>query len=252
MNEGFIEQNARPSEGLEHQAVPQWDAGGVPLSGWTLVTRWTARSEPSTTGRALYLRVKRLLDVIGASFLLLVCSPMLLAVALAVKLGDSGPILYRQLRVGKNGKTFWLPKFRSMVRGADSLLPGIAAGNHHGESVTFKMRRDPRITPVGRVIRRFSIDEFPQLWCVLTGEMSLVGPRPALPREVAHYTPSQRRRLAADAGLTCIWQVNGRGDVPFDQQVAMDVNYIEQQSLRLDLELLLRTIPAVLSGRGAY
>jgi lipopolysaccharide/colanic/teichoic acid biosynthesis glycosyltransferase len=139
-----------------------------------------------------------------------------------------------------------------MVPGADSMFREVACENHHGDSITFKMKRDPRITPLGRIIRRLSIDEFPQLWCVLTGEMSLVGPRPALPREVANYTQAQRHRLAVVPGLTCIWQVSGRGDLPFDQQVSMDLDYIKKQSLILDCRLLVQTIPAVITGRGAY
>ncbi len=249
MNESLIGRSSTTSEGVLHSIVSEWEhTTTVPSVGFISRTE----SPDKATHATVYLKVKRLLDIIGAAFLLLACSPFLIAVVIAIKLSDGGPVLYRQLRVGKNGRMFWLPKFRSMVQGADSLFHRIAADNHHGKSITFKMRQDPRITPVGRIIRRFSIDEFPQLWCVLKGEMSMVGPRPALPREVAHYTPSQRRRLEAAPGLTCIWQVSGRGDVPFDRQVAMDVEYIERQSFRLDMGLLLRTIPAVLSGRGAY
>ena len=124
--------------------------------------------------------------------------------------------------------------------------------NDHDESITFKMKRDPRVTWIGRIIRKLSLDELPQLWCVLKGEMSLVGPRPPVPSEVAQYTLADRRRLEAVPGLTCIWQVSGRGDIPFDQQVQLDVQYIESQSLWLDIKLLFRTVPAVLFGRGAY
>ena len=124
--------------------------------------------------------------------------------------------------------------------------------NHHGDSLTFKMKRDPRVTAVGRVIRRFSLDELPQLVCVILGDMSLVGPRPALPAEVEHYSVADRRRLDVLPGLTCIWQVSGRADVPFVGQVKLDVEYIESQSLPLDLRLLLTTIPALVGGKGAY
>jgi lipopolysaccharide/colanic/teichoic acid biosynthesis glycosyltransferase len=196
--------------------------------------------------------LKRQLDMVAAALLILLFSPILVIVAVAIKLTDGGPVFYRQLRVGKNGQTFWLPKFRSMVQNADKMLDQIVAGNDHGNSITFKMKRDPRITPVGRVIRRFSIDEFPQLWCVLRGDMSLVGPRPALPREVANYNERQLRRLLVAPGLTCIWQVSGRAEVAFDRQVEMDLEYIEGQSFALDVKLLFRTVPAVLSGRGAY
>ena len=124
--------------------------------------------------------------------------------------------------------------------------------NEHGQSVTFKMKKDPRITWIGRIIRRTSIDELPQLWCVLKGDMSLVGPRPPVPREVALYTLQDRRRLDVIPGLTCIWQVEGRGDIPFDEQVQMDMAYIESQSFWFDIKLLLKTVPAVLTGKGAY
>jgi lipopolysaccharide/colanic/teichoic acid biosynthesis glycosyltransferase len=139
-----------------------------------------------------------------------------------------------------------------MVPNAESIIVSIAEHNHHSDSITFKMKRDPRVTWVGRIIRRLSIDELPQLWCVLTGEMSLVGPRPALPREVSKYRLAQRRRLDVKPGLTCIWQVRGRADLPFSRQFELDVHYIENQSLLLDLKLLIMTVPAVLSGRGAY
>jgi lipopolysaccharide/colanic/teichoic acid biosynthesis glycosyltransferase len=147
---------------------------------------------------------------------------------------------------------FAFPKFRSMVVGADKMVDHLINQNHHGESITFKMKCDPRVSWVGRIIRRFSLDELPQLWCVLRGQMSVVGPRPALPREVDYYTPSHRRRLGVRPGLTCIWQVSGRADVPFEGQVKMDVEYVDSHTLWLDLKLVASTVPAILTGRGAY
>jgi lipopolysaccharide/colanic/teichoic acid biosynthesis glycosyltransferase len=184
--------------------------------------------------------------------LILGTSPLLLFIAIAIKATDRGPILFWQSRVGAWGKVFAFPKFRSMVVGADRMVDTLIDHNHHGNSITFKIKRDPRVTWIGRFIRRFSLDEFPQLWCVLRGDMSLVGPRPALPREVNHYTPAHRRRLDVCPGLTCIWQVSGRADVPFERQVQMDVEYVESHNLWLDLRLILSTVPAVISGRGAY
>ena len=147
---------------------------------------------------------------------------------------------------------FDFPKFRSMIVGAERVVETLAEQNHHGDSITFKIKRDPRVTRVGRLIRRFSLDEFPQLWCVLTGEMSLVGPRPALPKEVDNYTQEHRRRLEVRPGLTCIWQVSGRADVPFERQVEMDVEYVERHNFWLDIRLVASTVPAVITGRGAY
>lgn len=203
-------------------------------------------------GRQLENRIKRMLDLIVAVCVLLPASPLLLLVALLVKLTDGGPVLFWQQRVGKWGETFAFPKFRSMVVNAEALQAQLDATNVHSEGVTFKNRHDPRVTWIGRIIRKTSIDELPQLWCVLKGEMSLVGPRPALVREVNRYSLDERRRLDATPGLTCIWQVSGRANVPFPEQLRMDVEYIEQQSLWQDLKLLLKTIPAVITGRGAY
>jgi lipopolysaccharide/colanic/teichoic acid biosynthesis glycosyltransferase len=196
---------------------------------------------------------KRALDVTVTALALLPLLPLLALVALSIKLHDRGPVLFWQQRVGLDGRAFAFPKFRSMRVDAETVLQRIAADNHHGaDAVTFKLRRDPRVTPIGRLIRRSSIDELPQLWCVLRGDMSLVGPRPPLVSEVARYTLADRARLTVKPGLTCIWQVNGRSDVPFARQVRMDIDYIHRQSVRTDLGLLLRTVPAVLFGRGAY
>ncbi len=200
----------------------------------------------------LYSAIKRSLDVLIALVVLLLASPLLVLVAVIIKATDGGPVLFWQTRIGKWGKPFAFPKFRSMVVNAEALVTQLAAANDHGTGVTFKMKRDPRVTWIGRIIRKTSIDELPQLWCVLKGEMSLVGPRPALPREVERYTFNDRRRLEATPGLTCTWQVSGRSDIAFPEQVQMDAAYIEQQSLREDLRLLIKTIPAVISGRGAY
>jgi lipopolysaccharide/colanic/teichoic acid biosynthesis glycosyltransferase len=197
--------------------------------------------------------LKRLIDIFAAAFFLVALSPLFLVVATLIKLTDGGPVLYWQTRVGRWGREFPFPKFRSMVANSDKLRQQLLQANDHGDGgITFKMKRDPRITPIGRIIRKFSIDEMPQLWCVLQGDMSLVGPRPPIPSEVARYTLRDRRRLEVIPGLTCIWQVSGRSDIPFDRQVEMDIDYIESQSLWFDIVLLLRTVPAVLLGKGAY
>jgi len=197
--------------------------------------------------------VKRSLDVFVAAVALTALLPLFALVALLIWLTDRGPVLYWQQRVGRHGRVFRFPKFRSMVMNAESLVEQLSVQNQHGAGgVTFKMRTDPRITWIGRIIRRTSIDELPQLWCVLAGDMSLVGPRPALPREVVRYTLADRRRLEAVPGLTCHWQVQGRSEIPFPRQVELDVEYIEKGNLAVDIKLLGQTIPAVLTGRGAY
>ncbi len=198
-----------------------------------------------------YLVVKRCMDLVAALGGLVLVSPILLASAVAIKLTSRGPVLFRQLRVGKNGKTFYMLKLRSMRNNAEASQAELMQYNETTGPV-FKMRNDPRVTPVGRFIRKYSIDELPQLWHVVTGEMSLVGPRPPLPSEVEHYEDWHRRRLEIKPGLTCIWQVCGRSDTTFDEWMRMDMEYIEKRSLLLDIKLLLQTIPAVLGGRGAY
>lgn len=198
-------------------------------------------------------RLKRLLDLALVAPALVLLAPLFALVALAIRIQDRGPVLYWQRRVGRDGREFAFPKFRSMRVDADALRKRLLSANEHGaDGVTFKMKRDPRVTPVGRWLRRTSIDELPQLWCVLKGEMSLVGPRPPLVSEVARYSLADRERLRATPGLTCIWQVNGRSEVPFPQQVAMDLEYIRQPGLATDIRLLAQTLPAVIRGRGAY
>jgi lipopolysaccharide/colanic/teichoic acid biosynthesis glycosyltransferase len=195
---------------------------------------------------------KRFLDIIVSLAALILLLPLFTAVALIIKLTDGGPVFYVQTRIGKYGEPFPFPKFRSMVMNADSMKDELLKQAERVGDVTFKMKRDPRVTRIGRFIRRFSIDELPQLWCVLKGDMSLVGPRPPVPREVALYTQEDRRRLEVTPGLTGIWQVSGRADIEFKQQVELDVLYIESHGFWLDILLLLKTIPAVFLGRGAY
>lgn len=216
------------------------------------IARATALGISARLVRACSDAAKRCVDIGVSGLLLAAGAPLFLAIAAAVKLGDGGPVLFWQTRVGRFGRTFAFPKFRTMCVGAEQKIAQIEHMNQHGTSVTFKMKHDPRITRVGRLLRRFSLDELPQLWCVFTGEMSLVGPRPPVPREVARYTLRDRVRLEAVPGLTCTWQVSGRSDIPFERQVELDRDYVYRQSIWLDLVLLLKTIPAVLTARGAY
>jgi lipopolysaccharide/colanic/teichoic acid biosynthesis glycosyltransferase len=205
---------------------------------------WETRSLPA---------LKRALDIALVLPALVLLSPLFAVVAIAIRLHDGGPVLFWQRRVGRDGREFAFPKFRSMRVDAEAMKAKIEAANQHGaDGVTFKMKRDPRITPVGRFIRRTSIDELPQLWCVLKGEMSLVGPRPPIPKEVARYSLADRARLSVTPGLTCIWQVSGRSEIPFPEQVRMDIRYIHEQSLARDVKLLFATVPAVIRGKGAY
>jgi len=195
---------------------------------------------------------KRTMDICVSALALLVLSPVFLLTALLVRLYDLAPSLYAQTRVGRGGKLFKCYKFRTMVIDADEMKQSLANHNHHKHGVTFKMPQDPRRTRLGRILRKTSIDELPQFWNVLKGDMSLVGPRPPVPSEVAKYSAFQTRRLQVRPGLTCIWQVSGRGDVPFSEQVEMDIQYIETRGLWRDIILLLHTIPAVISCRGSY
>jgi exopolysaccharide biosynthesis polyprenyl glycosylphosphotransferase len=205
----------------------------------------------STTPRnELLLTLRRLADAAAALVLLIVLSPLLLLVALAVKLGSPGPVLFRQTRCGLNGRPFTFYKFRSMRADADALKPALAPFNEM-TGPAFKMSNDPRVTRVGRLLRRTSLDELPQLWNILRGDMSFVGPRPAVAEEVARYEPWQRRRLSMRPGLTCLWQVSGRNELSFEDWVRLDLEYIDNWSLWLDVKIALKTIPAVIRGRGA-
>jgi lipopolysaccharide/colanic/teichoic acid biosynthesis glycosyltransferase len=204
-----------------------------------------------TTIRFSYL-LKRLLDIAVSIAALIVLSPLFLVTSLAIWIEDPGPVFYVSIRVGCNGRHFRFYKFRSMVVNAEKIKKELEAQNESSAGVIFKMKKDPRITKTGSIIRRFSIDELPQLLNVLKGDMSLVGPRPPIPAEVAEYTLEQRKRLHVIPGITCLWQVSGRSDIPFTDQVRLDLQYIQSAGFLNDIRLLLKTIPAVLSGKGAY
>jgi len=197
-------------------------------------------------------RIKRAVDIVGASLMLIVGAPFWLLIALAVKLDSPGPVLYHQQRIGYRGARFTCLKFRSMDADAEALLDTIRNQSPADERGKFKLPNDPRRTMVGRFLRRTSLDEIPQLLCVLRGEMSLVGPRPPLVVEYERYEDWEKGRLEMRPGLTGLWQVRGRSDIDFDEMVLMDLYYIENWSLRLDFQILLRTIPTVLASRGAY
>ncbi len=231
----------------------------IPACDYRLVRAKPAESKAIADGYVHYLNVrygrvqsvlKRMLDIVVSATALLLLSPLMIAVALAVRLTSPGPILFRQERVGLHGRTFAMLKFRSMVANAEALRAKLQAANEQ-QGPVFKIGRDPRITPIGRFIRKHSIDELPQLINVLRGDMSLVGPRPPLATEVAKYEAWQRRRLSVRPGMTCVWQVSGRSEIPFEQWMLLDMRYIDHWSLFQDLRLLLRTVPVVLTGRGA-
>ncbi|MBN6040913.1 sugar transferase [Amycolatopsis sp. 195334CR] len=201
-----------------------------------------------TGGRRL---VKEIVDRVASALLLLMISPLLLGIAVAIKLGSRGPVIYRQRRVGRNGHPFTMLKFRTMVVNADAVRQQLLQDNE-GAGPLFKMRRDPRVTRVGGLLRRYSLDELPQLFNVLTGRMSLVGPRPPLPEETKAYAADARRRLLVKPGLTGLWQVSGRSDLSWAESIRLDLRYVEDWSLALDLVILWKTVRAVLMGDGAY
>jgi exopolysaccharide biosynthesis polyprenyl glycosylphosphotransferase len=216
------------------------DIGGIPLLD--------VREPPS---RRLARLVKRFVDVVVAAVITVVSLPLLALLALAIRLESPGAPLLRQKRVGLNGRIFTCFKFRTMRPDAEAVLPTLAPLNET-EGLTFKMRQDPRCTPLGRRIRRWSLDELPQIWNVLLGDMSLVGPRPPLPAEVASYEARHMRRLEVKPGMTGIWQVSGRSNLSFDEMVMMDIFYVDNWSPTLDLRILVRTVIAVLRRHGAY
>lgn len=219
---------------------PQLDS----FAGWQVLS-FSAVPEASAA-----LVAKRLMDIVASAIGLLLLSPLFLVVALLIKLGDGGPVFFVQERSGLHGRPFPMFKFRTMVMDAEKRLAELQAKNEMSGPV-FKMKHDPRITRIGRVLRKTSIDELPQLWNVLRGDMSLVGPRPPIPAEVARYARWQRRRLSMKPGITCIWQVSGRNNIDFDTWMRLDLQYIDNWSLGLDVRLLLQTVPVVLRGTGA-
>jgi lipopolysaccharide/colanic/teichoic acid biosynthesis glycosyltransferase len=205
-----------------------------------------------TEPEGFYLRFgKRIVDVLGALFGLVFGLPLMGLAALIIKLESRGPVLYRSQRIGRGGHAFTFYKLRSMMDGADRHRHRLSHLNE-ADGPVFKMSRDPRVTRVGRFLRMSSLDELPQLFNVLRGEMSLVGPRPPIPEEVSQYEPWQFRRLAVKPGLTCLWQISGRSRLGFQEWMRLDLEYIRHQSLALDVKILVRTVPAVLSREGAY
>jgi len=198
-----------------------------------------------------YRLLKRAFDLIVATVMILLSWPIMILAALLVRLTSRGPAIFKQVRVGLGGRRFMCYKFRSMCEEAEDLKPELAHLNEL-EGPVFKIKRDPRITPVGFFIRKFSIDELPQLFNVLKGDMSIVGPRPPLPSETEMYTSRERRRLAVQPGLTCLWQISGRSDIPFDRWIDLDLQYIDQMSFLTDIHIVAKTIPAVITGAGAH
>ena len=207
----------------------------------------TFSTTPSQFGQLI---VKAVLDKVVAALALIVAAPLISGVALAIKLTSKGPVMFHQVRSGMNGRLFRMYKFRTMVQNAEALREGLADRNEMSGPV-FKIKHDPRVTRLGRWLRRTSLDELPQLFNVLLGDMSLVGPRPPIPAEVENYERWQRRRLSMKPGLTCFWQIAGRNEVGFDDWMRLDLKYIDHWSLKLDIIIILKTIPVVLLGRGA-
>ena len=221
-----------------------------PDSSATRLRGLALREVPEESG--VYLRVgKRLFDIVGALVALVLSSPLLALAALLIKLESRGPVVYKSVRIGRGARPFTFFKLRSMVDGADRHRHTLSHLNETDGPV-FKMARDPRVTRIGRLLRISSVDEIPQLWNVLRGEMSLVGPRPPIAEEVAQYEPWQLRRLDVLPGITCLWQISGRSRIGFQEWMRLDLEYIKHRSLWLDLKILVRTIPAVLSREGAY
>jgi exopolysaccharide biosynthesis polyprenyl glycosylphosphotransferase len=215
------------------------DMDGVPMLAFT-----------RTPSDALALAMKRAFDMVMSAAVLVLLAPVLGVIALAIRLDSPGPIFFRQRRVGQNGRVFDMLKFRSMYRDAEARLEALRAQNEMSGPV-FKMANDPRVTKIGKFLRKTSLDEFPQFWNVLRGEMSIVGPRPPIPAEVRQYKRWQRRRLSMKPGITCIWQISGRNNIDFDRWMELDLQYIDEWSLWGDIQICFKTIPAVLSARGA-
>jgi lipopolysaccharide/colanic/teichoic acid biosynthesis glycosyltransferase len=225
-----------PPESQEQAAAPPETGFVIPLG-----------YDPSSRK----VRAKRVFDATASTLALVALLPVFLIIALVIKLTSRGPIFFAQERVGSGGRLFKLYKFRTMVVNAEALKATLHAQNE-ADGPVFKMVRDPRVTRTGRLLRKYSLDELPQLYSIIRGNMSIVGPRPPLPSEVQQYKPHQLRRLSVPQGLTCIWQISGRSNVSFEDWVSMDLRYIDTWSLRLDLKIILKTFKVVAQGQGAY
>lgn len=206
---------------------------------------------PEVSRKPVYEFFKRLFDIFASALLIIICLPLFIVIGAAIKLSDGGNILYINNRVGKGGREYKFYKFRSMCINADNIYDDIKKQTETGGPI-FKMKDDPRVTKVGRFLRRTSLDELPQLFNILFGDMSFVGPRPPLPREVDEYDESAMIRLSVKGGLTCYWQVMGRSSIDFDGMVELDKRYIKERSILTDIKLLFMTIPSVIKGDGAY
>ena len=236
---------------MNEYSVTVGETSGGQNHSWEVFNSQATHSSKAHGRIALVRAAQRVLDSVVSAVLLLALLPVFLLIAAFIRLDSPGSVLFIQRRVGRNGREFPMYKFRSMVPDAEAKRATLEVKNERNGPV-FKMKNDPRITRVGRIIRKYSLDELPQLVNVLKGDMSLIGPRPALPREVALYTPQQRQRLAVTPGLTGLWQVSGRSNLSFERNVELDIYYIQNQSFTLNLVILLKTIPTVIAGDGAY
>jgi exopolysaccharide biosynthesis polyprenyl glycosylphosphotransferase len=238
-------------QGIEVKICLNFFQAGIGRMSMDEVSGLPALAFSTTPTDEVALVLKRAFDIAASAIMLVLAAPLFAAVSIAIKLDSPGPIFFRQRRVGLHGRDFIFFKFRSMCMDAEAKLESLRQLNEVTGPV-FKMRQDPRVTRVGRFLRRTSIDELPQFWNVLRGEMSVVGPRPPMPDEVRKYKPWQRRRLSMKPGITCTWQVSGRSDVDFDRWMQLDLAYIDNWSLWNDVQICFRTIPAVLTSRGAH
>jgi exopolysaccharide biosynthesis polyprenyl glycosylphosphotransferase len=263
VSEVFLASNRDPHRAEMQAAISVLEGFGIPFAlpacGFRFGRARPEHEHAVADGYVHYLSVrrkpvqqvvKRAFDIFASSIALAALSPLMALVAALIKLTSRGPLLFKQDRVGLHGSIFHMLKFRSMISNAEELKAQLMAHNEQ-QGPVFKIKRDPRITRVGRVIRRYSIDELPQLINVLRGEMSIVGPRPPIPSEVSKYEAWQRRRLSVRPGLTCVWQVSGRNQISFEEWMYLDMQYIDHWSLAQDFQLILKTVPVVLSGRGA-
>lgn len=239
-------------EGVKIRIISNFFSGTVFKAEADVIHGIPIISYSPAAGKGWQLLAKRTIDILVSSVGLVLLSPLFATIALAVKLSSPGPVFYRWRVVGLNKKPFTGYKFRTMVENADEIKEKLLDQNEMNGPV-FKLRNDPRVTRIGRFLRKYSLDELPQLWSVLKGDMSLVGPRPPLESELHRFQDWHRRKLSVKPGITCLWQINGRNDIyDFDEWVRMDLEYIDKWSLWLDFKIMLKTIPAVISGRGAY